>query len=91
MRSVHVKLTVADKVVGFTFDLMYLQGGAIQVSDGPINYRVDGGDPADSTLAFTASDGDTFQLTGWDQVQNFRAVRTGVTNGAIRGVLNYSM
>lgn len=55
----------------------------ITVEDGPIRYTYDGTAPT-TTLGHRAKDGTALVLKGQHQMDNFKAIRTGSTDGTLR-------
>lgn len=51
----------------------------IQVENGPIRYRIDGGIPT-AAVGIPAFDGDSFGLGSYE-LKNFQAIRQGTVNG----------
>ena len=51
----------------------------VQVENGPIRYRTDGGAPT-AAVGIPAFDGDTFGLGSYE-LKNFQAIRSGTVSG----------
>lgn len=51
----------------------------VQVENGPIRYRTDGGAPT-AAMGIPAFDGDIFNLGSYE-LNNFQAIRTGTVSG----------
>lgn len=61
----------------------YATHAFITVEDGPIRYCYDGTAPT-SSVGHKAGNGTTLVLIGQHQMDSFKAIRTGSTNGTLR-------
>jgi hypothetical protein len=55
----------------------------VSSENGDIRFRIDGGQPSISSGHYLTS-GDTLVLTGTQAIQQFRAIRSGDTDGVLR-------
>ena len=58
------------------------QRAVITVSGGNLRFRADGGDP-NSSLGLPAYDGDVIELIGFNDINLFRAIRSGATDATL--------
>ena len=87
------EVTVVDSAAGFSADKtqpvtgpyarLSARATLISLENGDIRFRVDGGLPSLSSGHYLTS-GDTLVLTGTQAIQQFRAIRSGDTDGVLR-------
>ena len=74
-------LTVSSSPVGFNSEI-YMSGlersnrALVDVQTAGIRYRTDGGNPS-ITLGMVTNAGDVIELESWNEVNMFRAIRSG--------------
>jgi hypothetical protein len=66
-----------------TYSGMTAQAALLSLEGGDIRFRLDGLSPPTSTTGHAMVNGDTFLLVGAQAVNQFRAVRTGDTDGIL--------
>jgi hypothetical protein len=86
-------ITVADSPVGMSnskinphtgpYARLSARATLISLENGDIRFRIDGGQPSLSSGHYLTS-GDTLVLTGTQAIQQFRAIRSGDTDGGLR-------
>jgi len=86
-------ITVADSAVGMSstkinpltgpYARLSARATLISLENGDIRFRVDGGLPSLSSGHYLTS-GDTLVLTGTQAIQQFRAIRSGDTDGVLK-------
>jgi hypothetical protein len=86
-------ITVADSPVGMSnskinphtgpYARLSARATLISLENGDIRFRIDGGQPSLSSGHYLTS-GDTLVLTGTQAIQQFRAIRSGDTDGELR-------
>lgn len=86
-------LTVADSSTYFargkikptsgTYAGMTAQAALLTLEGGDIRFRIDGLSPPTPTTGHPMVSGDSFLLIGAQAVNQFRAIRTGETNGIL--------
>ena len=81
-------ITVADTAIGLTDSTTYLQASPkpkkvfITVETAQFRYRIDGTDP-EATVGHLTNPMDGITLEGFSQLNNFKAIRKGVTSASI--------
>ena len=81
----HEAVTVAGTSIGMTVTAaqgVKPEAAIITVETAQIRFTVDGTTPT-ASVGHAADPGDVIELAGWDQVSNFRAIRTGGTSATI--------
>ncbi len=66
-----------------TYSGMTAQAALLSLEGGDIRFRMDGVNPPTSTSGHYMVGGDTFLLIGAQAINQFRAVRTGDTDGTL--------
>ena len=87
------EITVGVTVAGFSTAKIMPTTGAyarlaaraalVSSENGDLRFRIDGGQPTVSSGHYFTS-GDTLVLTGTQAIQQFRAIRTGDTDGGLK-------
>jgi hypothetical protein len=87
------EVTVGLSVVGFSstkimpttgpYARLSARAALMSSENGDIRFRIDGGLPSASSGHYLTS-GDTLVLTGTQAIQQFRAVRSGETDGVLK-------
>lgn len=81
------QITVSTTVVSLTTtkyltDGEYAKRAIITVEDAQIRYRTDGGNPS-SSVGHILNRNDVLTILGTSNIKNFKAIKTGVTDGKI--------
>jgi len=81
-------LPVGSSAVGFTPSIYNPAGHKAEVAsitceNAPIRFRTDGQDPTASE-GHLLNPGDSTTIEGYDDIKNFRAIRTGASDGTLR-------
>lgn len=81
------RITVADSSIGFTTSEVAATTGVTRavcrVEEQEIRIQTDGTDPAAGSGGLEQAAGDEFVIEGYDDLQKFRAIRTGGSSGII--------
>ena len=55
----------------------------VAIRTGAVYYRADGGDPSSAGVGIFAADGDVIELEGFNDIQFFKAIRSGSVDAVL--------
>lgn len=83
-------ITVSSVAVGFTSSKLAPENSKapsralVSFETATMRFRYDGGDPTSTVGHPTSSSGDSFILEGEESLRNFKAIRSGESDGTIQ-------